>query len=288
VIELNRKTPREYLVNAQLEKARNFNFSNEDPQQLLVWLREMEENRENRPFLDKIYFQMAEYYHHLDSTNMAIELYNKSLQTPSNDRFLRSVSYETLGNIYFENSQYRLAGGYYDSTLIHIPTTTRDYFVIKRKRDNLQEIIQYEEIIEKNDSILRFVQMDEQERLDYFTNYTNELKAGAIARAKEGEVTEAPVPISGIPGRRSPGAPPALGGPNPGTTFYFYNPGRVATGMADFLRVWGPRELKDNWRTDPGNISSNQPEGGLDEVSELLIANNPQFNPRTYLDQIPN
>src|SRR5690606_29663687 len=25
-----------------------------------------------------------------------------------------------------------------------------------------------------------------------------------------------------------------------------------------------------------------------DEVSELLIANNPQFNPRTYLDQIPN
>src|SRR5690606_18719789 len=38
VIELNRKTPREYLVNAQLEKARNFNFSNEDPQQLLVWL----------------------------------------------------------------------------------------------------------------------------------------------------------------------------------------------------------------------------------------------------------
>src|SRR5690606_30299942 len=144
VIELNRKTPREYLVNAQLEKARNFNFSNEDPQQLLVWLREMEENRENRPLLDKIYFQMAEYYHHLDSTNMAIELYNKSLQTPSNDRFLRSVSYETLGNIYFENSQYRLAGGYYDSTLIHIPTTTRDYFVIKRKRDNLQEIIQYE------------------------------------------------------------------------------------------------------------------------------------------------
>ena len=284
VIDLNRKTPREYLVNAQLEKARNFNFATGDASALLAWLEEMENNRENRPFLDKIYFQKAEYFHHLDSTDRAIGYYNQSLRTQSSDNFLRSVNYETLGNIYFDNSQYRTAGAYYDSTLTYIPTTTRDYFVIKRKRDNLQEVIQYEEIVEKNDSILRFVAMNDEERLNYFTRYTDDLKATAVSRAKTGEIAEAPAVI---PERRIPGAPPSLGGPNLGTTFYFYNPGRVAGGMSDFLRIWGPRELKDNWRTDPGSLISRSPEE-LDEVSELIIANNPQFNPRTYIDKIPS
>lgn len=283
VIELNRKTPREYLVNAQLEKARNFNYASGDAPALLAWLEEIEDNRENRPFLDKIYFQKAEYFHHLDSVDRAIEYYNQSLRAQTSDNFLRSVNYETLGNIYFDNSQYRIAGAYYDSTLTYIPTTTRDYFVIKRKRDNLQEVIQYEEIVEKNDSILRFVAMNEEERLDYFTKYTDDLKATAVSRAKSGDIAETPAVL---PERRIPGAPPSLGGPNLGTTFYFYNPGRVASGMSDFLRTWGPRELKDNWRTDPGGLVSRSPEE-LDEVSELIIANNPQFNPRTYIDQIP-
>ncbi|HSP82705.1 MAG TPA: hypothetical protein VLN72_03125 [Gillisia sp.] len=284
VIELNRKTPREYLVNAQLEKARNFDYSTGNTPELLAWLEEIESNRENRPFLDKIYFQKAEYYYQLDSIDKAIAYYNLSLRTPSQDNFLQSVNYETLGRVYFNNSQYRTAGAYYDSTLTRIPNTTRDYFVVKRRRDNLQELIQYEEIVEKNDSVLRFVAMSPEERLDYFTNYTNDLKATAISRAKLGEIEDTPALI---PERRVPGAPPSLGAPNLGTTFYFYNPGRVAGGMSDFLRIWGPRELKDNWRTDPGGNMARSPEE-LDEVSELIIANNPQFNPRTYMDQIPS
>lgn len=284
VIDLNRKIPREYLVNAMLEKSRNFNFSAEDPTALLIELQEMEEDRENRPYLDKIHFQIAEYYNHLDSTALAIEYYNKSLGSKVNDNFLRSVNYETLGNIYFDRADYRTAGAYYDSTLTKIPTTTRDYFVIKRKRDNLQEVILYEEIAERNDSILNFVAMTDEERLDYFTGYTNKLKEMAIEEVQSGNVPEVsqPEPLS-----RSPGAPPALGGSgNAGNTFYFYNPSRVANGLQEFLRNWGPRELADNWRTNPGNISGTRPEG-LDEVSELIIANNPQFNPRTYIDQIP-
>lgn len=289
VTDLNRKIPRDYLVNARLEKARNFNYNNEDLSHLLDLLLEMEEDRENRPYLDKIHFQIAEYYNHLDSTALANEYYNRSLKHRSDDIFLRSVNYETLGNIYFDQSMYRTAGAYYDSTLTTIPTTSRDYFVIKRKRENLEEVILYEEIAEKNDSILRFVAMPQTERLDYFTNYTNRLRSMAITQAREGVIEEVASPL---PQRLSPGAPPGLGGPgapgnpSPGNLFYFYNSNRVAGGMAEFLRIWGPRELKDNWRTDAGSAVSIR-EDGLDEVSELLIANNPRFDAHTYLDQIP-
>ena len=286
VIDLNRRIPREFLVNARLEKIRNFDFSTGNRHELLAKLREMEEDRENRPFLDKIYFQLAEYYSFLDSTNVAIEHYNKSLRNTSGDRFLQSVNYETLGNIYFDNSQYRMAGTYFDSTLTRIPNTTRDYFVVKRKRDNLQEVIMYEDIVEKNDSILDLVAMSDDRREDYFIKYTNELKELAIEEARKGVPAEAsPVPQG--PVIRSPGGPPTLGGPNAGSNFFFYNPARVNTGMQEFLRQWGPRELKDNWRTDPGNISSGG-EQDLDQVSELIIANNPKFNPQTYIESIPN
>ena len=283
VIELNRKTPREYLINAYLGKARNFNFSDQNSSELLQLLQDLEENRENKPFLDKIYFQIAEYYNHLDSTDLATVYYNKSLKSPSKDNFLQSVNYETLGNMNFNKAQYRQASAYYDSTLTKIPVNTRDYFFISRKKENLKDVILYEEIAEGNDSILRLVEMNTEERLSYFTNFTEGLKEEAIAQAKQGKVTEAEQKEF-LP--RGPGLPPAIGDPASGNVFYFYNPVRIASGMQDFLRTWGPRELKDNWRLNSGGIAVTGP-NGLDEISGLLIDNNPKFDPQIYLDQIP-
>jgi len=286
VIHLNRRSPREYYVNAYLAKARNFNFDTGNPQDLLEMLSEMEENRENRPFLDKIYFQKAEYYNHQDSIKSAIAYYNKSLKSPSNDSFLQSVNYETLGDINFDNANFRKASTYYDSTLTKIPTTTRDYFFIKRKRDNLQEVIRYEAIAEKNDSILRLVNMGTEERVTYFTRYADSLKTQAIETAMKGEVspltevTANNLPVSG------PGLPPSLGGTNVGNLFYFYNPSRVANGLKEFLRVWGPRNLQDNWRSNAENIANTRTDT-LGQVPTDILANSPEFDPQTYITRIP-
>ncbi len=286
VIDLNRKTPREYLVNAQIEQSRNFNFDTQDPSVLLADLKEMEENRENRPFLDKIYFQMAEYYNHIDSTKLATNYYNKSLKEPSQDSYLISLNYETLGNLNFDKALYREASAYYDSTMTKIPNTSRDYFFVKRKRDNLNDVIFYEEIAEKNDSILRFVAMPEDERVDYFTRYAESLKQEAVLEAQDGIVAEAtPTPLAPI--RNTPGAPPGISGSDPANTFYFYNSRRVASGLQEFLRTWGTRELKDNWRLNSTNFVATSNDG-LDEVSGLIISSNPQFAAKTYLDQIPS
>ena len=89
VIDLKRKSPRIYLVNAHIQKARNFDFQNGDRTQLLALLRDLEEDRENRPFLDKIYFQIGEYYNRLDSVETAVNYYNRSLRSPSSDIFLK-------------------------------------------------------------------------------------------------------------------------------------------------------------------------------------------------------
>src|SRR5690606_28898538 len=100
LIELNRKIPSDYLVNARLEKARNFNYSNEDHTQLLHYLVEIDEEGENHHFLDKIHIQIAEYYNHIDSKSLAAEYYNRAVKHKSDDVVLRSVDHETVENVY--------------------------------------------------------------------------------------------------------------------------------------------------------------------------------------------
>ena len=80
VIELNRKTPRIYLISAHIAKAKNFDFSSGNKLEFLELLTDLEEDRENRPFLDKIYHQIAEYHKQNGSDTLAVTYYNKSLR----------------------------------------------------------------------------------------------------------------------------------------------------------------------------------------------------------------
>src|SRR5665811_658905 len=133
-------------IHAFIAKIRNLDPSSENNAAIAKLLTELEQNRENRPFLDKIYFQLAEFHYNLDSINLAIEYYNKSLRSSTNDTYLQSLDYETLGNINFQEANYKAAGAYYDSTLLRLPQNTREYRIIKKKRNNLEDVIYFEEI----------------------------------------------------------------------------------------------------------------------------------------------
>ena len=85
-----------------IEKAKNFDYEKEDRIALLELLQDLEENRENRPFLDKIYNQIGEYYRNSDSTETAIVYYNKSIQAFKDDKILQAVNYQTLAEINFD------------------------------------------------------------------------------------------------------------------------------------------------------------------------------------------
>ena len=53
---------------------------------------------------------------------------------------------------------------------------SKPYRVIKRKRDNLEDVIYYENIARVNDSILQLVNFSETERLEYFESFVEALK----------------------------------------------------------------------------------------------------------------
>ncbi len=290
VIELNRKTPRIYMISAHLEKIKNFDFENGNKLEVTELLTELEENRENRPFLDKIYHQIGEYHRFNQSDSTAVAYYNKSLRTNSPDKILNAKNYEILGDMNFDKSIYRIAGEYYDSTMTSLDLNSKPYRIIKRKRDNLKDVIYYEAIAQVNDSILNLVNLPEAERLVYFENLVEKLKEKAEAERKKAEAAEASKLNSGLAtvnvniGNQINKA----AAQNQAKVFYFYNPTTVAYGKNEFVKIWGNRASEDNWRwSSKGN--SGQINISTSNNDILATASEEEkFDPQFYISKIPS
>lgn len=278
VIDLNRKIPRVYMINAKLQKIRNLDLNTIDKVALLEQLTDLEENRENRAFLDKIYRQIAEFHLANDSVDLAVDYMNRSLRKIQGDRILSAMNYEDLAEINFNDKLYTLAGAYYDSTLTNLVATTKHFRTIKRKRENLQDVIFYEGIVKKNDSILLLVNMSPSDREAYFNDHIQLLKDAAEAKKAEEDLASASneFAVSGS------------GNQNTGGRFYFYNATLTAYGKNEFRKTWGERPLEDNWRlASKQTISVDDTDDALVKVQEA-ISEEELYDPKYYLDKVPS
>lgn len=277
VINMKRKSPRQYVIQAHAKQAQLL-----DPtQDTVAFLKKYDKllnDRENRPHLDVLNFQMGSFYDQLNKKNQAITFYNKSLRARSEDAYLQATTYKKLATIYFDKAKYATAGQYYDSTLIKLVKKNREYFSIIKKRENLVDVIKYEGIVKNHDSILNLVAMSESDRKKFFDDYIAKLKAEEEAKkaaeVKQKEI-ESRLNNPGITdvttqdfGKGRSGSdlqkPPAgeeaaifknrAAAINNGnnlsqnSSFYFYNPTAVAYGKIQFQKRWKKRALKENWR----------------------------------------
>ena len=280
VIEMNRKTSRAYMINAYLEKGKNFDYEKGDRTAFLELLQDLEKNRENRPFLDKIYNQFGDYYRNTANIDTAVIYYNKSIKAFKQDRILQAVNYTTLAEINFDNAEYKTAGAYYDSTLTFLEERSRQWRRITKKRENLADVIKYEDIATTNDSILKLAGMSEAEQLAFFTDYTSKLKEQAVKDSLEAIKIEKKIANQEFYEKGK-----TVAGPNKGSTFYFYNTSTVAYGKGEFRKIWGDRKLQDNWR-----LSNKQ--STLETIDETVvektpISENELYKPQTYISRIP-
>ena len=273
VIELKRSVPMAYRVNAFLEQIHNFDYSNDDREKLSTLLSDMEDNREHRPYLDRIHHTIAKHHLKRENDSLAIAYFNKSLRTDSKDTFLTALNYHNIADLYFDDSRYTRAGTYYDSTLVNYKKNSKPYRAVKKRLDNLQDVIYYEAIAQANDSVLNLVAMSKSEQEDYFERLIKELKAEQEQKSTAQNNYINPSTSFGSKNASSKGK------------FYFYETATVAYGKNAFANVWGKRPLADNWRWSKKTISG--------EVSKLIASkaegetNKDILTVSYYLDQIP-
>ena len=307
VIDMNRKAEREMVIQAYAKKAQLFDYQNGDKDAFVTTYNKLVDDRENRPFLDVIYYEMGVFYDKQNDQELAKEFYNASLNANSPDAYLVASNYRNLGDMHFKNTEYSTAAKYYDSTLVKLDVKTREYIHIKKVRKNLDEVIEYEYIAKTNDSILNIVALSDTDRILYFEKHIDQLKksdeAKKIEEEKQKETlanrdrnninsADDPVSASGTPVKKSSLAPPSMpsaSGNNVANTFYFYNPSTVAFGKIEFKKKFGERSLGGNWRLSTtktavvdGAVSDTTATEKIETAKEVE-----QYTTTFYLDQLP-
>jgi tetratricopeptide (TPR) repeat protein len=298
IIDMHRQIPRAFYINAHLQKSYNFDAENGNLEEFTEYLTDLEENRENRPYLDKIYYRIAEFHRESASDSLSEVYYNKSLTKSKGDNYLTALNYETLGNMYFDRNIYRTAGQYYDSTMTAMVENSKPYRIIKKKRENLDDVIYYEGIAQANDSILRIVSLPKEEQLVIYTEFAEQLKAKAleeeekrkeILEKRKNKSTSDKANSKFDKGNAKIGRNPnplSIGNSNKrsSSSFYFYNPSTVAYGKNEFIKIWGERKLQDNWRLYKQLVTAQNT-----TKKEVVKSKKKEerFTPEFYLAQLP-
>ncbi len=267
VINMKRKAEKAFVINAQARKTQLFDYQTGDTTQVLETYKKLIADRENRPFLDVIYYQLALYYDKGQNQKQAIKNYNISLKKQTTDPYLTASNYRNIGNIDFKNTDYQIAAKYYDSTLTKLGPKTKEYFSIKKTRKNLDEVIEYETVAKRDDSILNLISLSETDRTAYFEKVIEKLKKADEAqktatekarqkqeniernnRSNNDDVIIQPNGATPNIGIQKPSALPTIASNGASNTFYFYNPTNVALGKVAFKKTWGDRQINTNWR----------------------------------------
>ena len=266
-----KKAPYKYKIHANIELAKNFSKDSISTT-ILERIQKLIKNRDNRPYLDELYYQVAVLHQNKDSIQLALSNYNNSLRAKNGSDQQKTFTFEKLGNLYFKDAEYQFASAYYDSVL-QVSTDSLDIRIrrVKRKYRNLASLIKFEEVVATNDSIVRIAALSKDEQKLFFESYIEKLKK-ADEEAAQLRLNQLAFGDSGD----------GLQSSNKGK-WYFYNSQSLSFGKTEFQKIWGSRKLEDDWRwSEKATI------GGASEKDSTPVNKvNLKYDLDAYLSSIP-
>lgn len=306
VIDMKRKSPRSYTIYSHLKQSTQFDFETGDSVAFHKKLDKLLENIENKSFRDVIHHQRATFYDKKGNDKLAISNYNKSLRNMSTDRYLAASNFRNISNIYYKKKNFYTAKKYLDSTLIHLSEKSNEFKPLKKRLEILTDVVKYQDVISKADSIIMVSKMSSSEKIKYYQDYIDKLKVSdSIAAKKMAEnkgvsnpnsksdmnFSDKPIenilmppggggafPPAGLTTAKNPVAeanitktPPTdfvINTSGLQSSFYFYNPATVAQGKINFKKKWGDRKLGDNWKLVATSNENQQNTTDTDELVE--------------------
>jgi hypothetical protein len=270
-----KRAPYKFRIQAQMDLAKG--ASKDSLVTILIAkFEKLIKDRENRKYLDGLYYQLGLLEEKRDSLHNALPYFRKSLRVANGEKLQKTYTYEKLGNIAFDHSLYVRASSYYDS-VIQITKNSTDKRIrkIRRKHKSLASLTKFEAVLKTNDSVLRLVDLPYSEQKKFFQNHIDKLKKADEKKAKQ--------QLKSISFGSSFSGGSSVKSKKKGK-WYFYNTQSLSFGKAEFERIWGTRPLEDNWR-----ISEKQQTVVATSVvkKDSVIINLPKYDLKAYLDAMP-
>ena len=201
-------------------------------------------------FKDQIYFTLGEISVNENDMVKAKEYFALSLQNSSGDKALMTEAYYQMATMSYNEELYADAKYYFDSTLMQMSKFDPKRKEVKKYADNLTEIAEKIELIDKLSSTIAMSDMTDDELIKIAKKRLDE-------ESKTGKKTDTKVGKKSLFVKDSRKAIVS--------DFWAYNIVSKENGKRDFMRVWGQRPLVDNWR-----LKSKINEASNEELEEEL------------------
>ncbi len=252
--------PYKMAFNARINAAGVFTGKG-NAEKLKKELKKMLRDKKNEEFKDQVYYALGNIFFKEGNRERAIDNYRNSVAYSISNSFQLARSAITLGDIYFEDLEYRKSQAYYDSAMIVIEENYPNYENISERYKNLSTLVDNLLTVEREDSLQRIALMSESERnalIDKLVREEEDKQKQMDLQARQGS--------SGSGFYRANQYRFGLGSNRSVGGWYFYNPQTVSFGKVQFQQRWGRRKLEDNWRrANKTSIS-----GEFDEFTELV------------------
>ena len=254
ILNFKRKISRNIFINAKV-RTLLYSSSSESEKEFLKLIK----NEENKPYLDKIYYNYSKLLFSNDSVAMAKNFLNLSIKENPSDKKLKSKAYIKFSELNFNDTNFLTAGRYLDSTLQVLDKKSKEFWFYERQKKGIQKVVDLEENLIFYDSLIRISSYNKK-KLDKI------LKSISLENKQQSEKSNPIKAIQDVAFKK--------------TDFYFYNDKIVTLGIESFKTVWGNRERNTYWRSEKSilkkNISSNNI-SSEENASEVISKNETQF-----------
>lgn len=233
-----------------------------DLRRVRKYYEDLYKDSKNRDLKDVVVYEQALFEWRQGDVPGTISLLHQAAKEPGSNPRLKGYIYQKLAEIHLDEFRdYRSTKYYLDSALTHIKPSDPIAQSITTQKETLDQYVFHVERIQKNDSLLLLSRMDEDQQRAIAEEYIRKEEERLLALAKEEEKPKTTTLFSNLLAfsDRSGGV----------STFYFDNAVAIQQGAIDFRRVWGTRELQDNWRRSDAVFQSNSAEAVTRQVDEL-------------------
>ncbi len=284
---IRKNPPYEMAFNARINLAMSYDAASGDSKALEKKLKKMLKDFKNKEYLDQIYYALAEVALRNKDKTTAIKYLKLSVSSSVGNNYQKSISALKLADLYFDIPEYENAQAYFDSTVMFLPKTYKNYDLIKSKADVLNELVKNIQIVKVQDSLQAMARMKPSERDMKINNTIAAILKEEQKKAEEENANR--IALNVLQSSRQ-----SIGGNSATGEWYFYNTSTLSFGFSEFGKKWGKRKLEDNWRIstkqtiDFGDAQVNKKveteEGEIKDTSTQ--ASNPK-NKAFYLKDVP-
>ncbi|MBO4451057.1 MAG: tetratricopeptide repeat protein [Bacteroidaceae bacterium] len=241
----SKNPPYELEFNARIKQSEV--LSKGQSKQMIAKLKRMAKSSKNKDYLDQVYYAIGNIYLANGDTTHALYAYKDGVEKSTRNGIEKGVVWLHLGQLYWDREEFVKAQPCYAGVLSVFDKDRDDYKEVNERSRILDELLPHASAVELQDSLQLLAQMDSVERMKVIKNIIEELKKKEREEEKKAaEAANAARNPQGDP--QNPAMQrPGMNNQTP-AEWYFYNQTVVQSGKTEFQRLWGQRQLADDWR----------------------------------------